>query len=77
VNFDPPNGGLAIWLRLNAGLDMNQLVQKALLENVRILPGSLFSASNLDTNGIRLGFGSLNVAELTNGIQKLRRAFNS
>jgi GntR family transcriptional regulator/MocR family aminotransferase len=77
VNFDPPNGGLAIWLRLNEGIDINKLVQKALLEKVRILPASLFSESLLDINAIRLGFGSLNATELAAGIQRLKRAFNA
>lgn len=75
VNFDPPNGGLAIWLRLNDGIDINKLVQNALLEKVRILPASLFSESVCDIQAIRLGFGSLNVAELTTGIQRLKSAF--
>lgn len=75
INFDSPNGGLAIWLRLNEGIEMNRLVKNALLEKVKILPGSLFSESNLDINGIRLGFGSLNTNELTAGIQRLKQAF--
>jgi GntR family transcriptional regulator/MocR family aminotransferase len=75
VNFDSPNGGLAIWLRLNDGIDINRLVQNALHEKVKILPASLFSESHLDINAIRLGYGSLNTNELTAGIQRLRRAF--
>lgn len=77
VNFDPPNGGLAIWLRLNEGIDINKLVQKALLEKVRVLAASLFSESSEEINAIRLGFGSLNVTELATGIQRLKRAFNN
>jgi GntR family transcriptional regulator/MocR family aminotransferase len=77
VSFDSPNGGLAIWLRLNEGIDINRLVQNALLEKVRILPGSLFSESLHDINGIRLGFGSHNSIELTAGIQRLKCAFNA
>ncbi|MDP1766623.1 MAG: PLP-dependent aminotransferase family protein [Methylotenera sp.] len=77
VNFDSPNGGLAIWLRLNEGIDVNKLAKKALLEKVRILPASLFSESLDNINGIRLGFGSLNVTELATGIQRLKRAFNA
>jgi len=77
VDFDSPNGGLAIWLRLNDGIDINNLVQKALLEKVRILPGSLFSESLANVNGIRLGFGSLNATELATGIQRLKRSFNA
>ena len=75
VSFDSPNGGLAIWLRLNDGIEINKLVQNALLEKVKILPGSLFSESDVNINGIRLGFGSLNANELTTGVHRLKRAF--
>ena len=77
VSFDSPNGGLAIWLRLNDDIDVNKLVQKALFEKVRILPAPLFSESPIVINAIRLGFGSLNTAELATGIQRLKRAFNA
>lgn len=74
VNFDSPNGGLAIWLRLNDGIEINKLVQNALLEKIKILPASLFSESDVSNNGIRLGFGSLNSSELTAGVHRLKRA---
>ena len=74
INFDSPNGGLAIWLRLNNGIDINKLVEKAMREKVKILPASLFSESNENVNGIRLGFGSLNANELATGVQRLKRA---
>ena len=77
VSFDSPNGGLAIWLRLNEGIDVNALVKKALLEKVRILPAPMFSELPIDINAIRLGFGSLNATELATGIQRLKRAFNA
>ena len=74
VNFDAPNGGLAIWLRINEDVNIEALVKKALLAQVRILPASLFSTEHLNINAIRLGFGSLNVTELTTGIQRLKQA---
>lgn len=74
VRFDPPVGGLALWLRLNEGIDIDALAQKALLKKVRVLPGSLFSDGDTDINGIRLGFGSLDANELTAGIQRLKHA---
>lgn len=77
VSFDSPNGGLAIWLRLNEGIEVNALVKKALHEKVRILPAPMFSELPIDINAIRLGFGSLNAAELATGIQRLKRAFNA
>jgi GntR family transcriptional regulator/MocR family aminotransferase len=79
LNFDQPNGGLAIWLRLNddINIDIDKLVQQALLEKVRILPGSLFSESLVNVNGFRLGFGSLNATELSRGVKLLKRSFNA
>lgn len=74
VNFDSPNGGLAIWLRLNEGVEINKLVHNASLEKLKILPASLFSESEVNNNGIRLGFGSLNSNELTAGVHRLKRA---
>lgn len=75
VKFDEPNGGLAIWLRLNDGINIENLVKNALHEQVRVLPASLFSESALNVNAIRLGFGSLNLDELNEGVQRLKRAF--
>jgi GntR family transcriptional regulator / MocR family aminotransferase len=77
INFDPPNGGLAIWLRMNEGVDIDKFVQQAALEKVKVLPGSLFSDKLTPVSAIRLGFGSHNVSELTVGIQRLKRAFHS
>ena len=74
VNFESPSGGLAIWLRLNEGIEINRLVQKALQEKIKILPASLFSESDINNNGIRLGFGSLNPHELAAGVCRLKRA---
>jgi GntR family transcriptional regulator/MocR family aminotransferase len=75
ISFDSPNGGLAIWIRLNENIEMQPLLEKALIEKVRILPGSLFSESPNNSNGIRLGFGSLNPTELTTGVRRLKSAF--
>ncbi len=75
VSFNPPSGGLAIWLQLIDGVDINKIVKNALIEKVAILPAALFSEGNLNINAIRLGFGSLNVNELTTGIQRIKLAF--
>lgn len=77
TNFDAPNGGLAIWLRLNDEIEINRLVENALNAQVRILPGTLFSANNLTVNAIRLGFGSLNTEELSAGIARLKQVLSS
>lgn len=75
VQFDAPSGGLAIWLRLNPQINIRALVHATQQEQVRILPGSAFSADAEDIPAIRLGFGSLNANELEDGILRLKKAF--
>lgn len=74
--FKPPSGGLAIWLRINDGIQLNHIVANALEEKVRILPASLFTESEENINAIRLGFASLSSKELALGIKKLKNIFN-
>lgn len=75
VDFVSPSGGLAIWLKLKGNLAAQVMVEQALAEKVRVLPGELFSDNNEPVNGFRLGFGSLNSTELTTGVHRLRSAF--
>lgn len=75
-SFNPPNGGLAIWLRINDDIQLSTIVEKALKENVRVLPASLFTESEEHINAIRLGFASLNPKELTLGIKRLKSVFD-
>ena len=75
IKFDSPNGGLAIWLKLNEAIDIENFTHKAFENKVKVLPASLFSHTNRSINGIRLGFGSLNIKELELGILRLNHAF--
>lgn len=75
VTFTPPSGGLAIWAKLKNGHETQAVVDQALVEKVRILPGSLFSENKEGINGFRLGFGSLNPTEIATGVNRLRSAF--
>lgn len=75
VEFDAPDGGLAIWLLLKEDIDITKLLVATEKTKVRILPSSLFSESYHQISGIRLGFGSLSDAELEKGIAALKEAF--
>jgi GntR family transcriptional regulator / MocR family aminotransferase len=76
VTFDAPDGGLAIWLRLKEGIDVEKVAAQALKHQVRILPGTLFSESQSSVHAIRLGFGSLTTTELEKGVLGLKAAFS-
>ncbi len=75
-SFTSPNGGLAIWLKINDDIQLNTIVENALKEKVRILPASLFTDSEENINAIRLGFASLSPKELGLGIKRLKNTFN-
>lgn len=75
VNFALPDGGLAFWLRLSDRIDIQQLLINAEECQVRVLPGVLFSVENQPVQAIRLGYGNLDINELTLGIRRLKQAF--
>jgi len=75
VNFETPEGGLAFWLRLAAGIDPETLAREALIERVRILPSTHFSMGNTALSGIRLGFADLDESALRTGLRRLQTAF--
>lgn len=76
VNFNIPQGGLAFWIKFNQQLDLEQLVERANYEKIFILAGSLFTDDGSNVQGIRMGFGSLNNTELTQGVDRLKRALD-
>lgn len=75
VRFKMPDGGLALWLEVNANINMQTLLNEAELEKVRIVAGSSFSLKSEPVSAIRLGFASLNNDEVTLGIKRLKKAF--
>ncbi|MDR2220627.1 MAG: PLP-dependent aminotransferase family protein [Methylobacillus sp.] len=74
VRFDLPDGGLALWLRLDERYNIDRLVRDAASLGVRILSSAEFSDAARPTPAIRLGYGNLNQDELAVGIQRLSRA---
>lgn len=71
ATFTIPAGGLALWLELDARLDMQRLQRDALTQGVTILPGQLFSGTGRAIPALRLGYASLNQQELELGLMAL------
>ena len=73
-----PQGGYFIWLEFDDDIPMDQLFEKALLNNILISPGTLFSAEK--NSCLRLSFsyvpekdmerGLKTLAQLTEGLKK-------
>lgn len=69
-----PEGGLALWVRFAAEIDVDQLVEKALELDLVVRNGRQFSPMDEPENSLRLGFASLNPDELRQATQRLALA---
>lgn len=66
VMFDVPAGGLAIWLRLRAGLSAETWAANAARAGLAIAPGLRFALDAANApEGFRIGYANLNEKELT------------
>lgn len=74
AQFDLPDGGLALWLRLPDWLDMARLQHDALALGVRVPDSASFAADQRAVHGLRLGFGPLQTEQLWLGAQRLGTA---
>jgi GntR family transcriptional regulator/MocR family aminotransferase len=75
AEFSLPQGGLAIWVRFAAGLDPVAIAAAAQALGVGFTPGAaFFSGGHAPTNGARLGFASMNEAELVEAVGRLGAA---
>lgn len=70
VNFHKPEGGLAFWLKPKESVDLTALSKALLVKGVQIIPPESFSFRE-PINGLRLGYASLNEAQLENGIKTI------
>jgi GntR family transcriptional regulator/MocR family aminotransferase len=75
AEFSLPQGGLAIWVRFAAGLDPVAIAEAAEVLRVGFTPGAaFFSGGQAPTNGARLGFASMNEADLVEAVGRLGAA---
>jgi len=74
VEVTLPQGGLALWVNFAPGIDLEALAPKLRAQKIAITPGQAFATNGYGTNGARLGFGSMNEAELQDAVGRLARA---
>ncbi len=72
IHFVPPNGGLSIWVGLPKNIDAIEVYNEAINQNLAIVPGRVFYIDDsINTNYIRLSFGSVNSEEIKKGVSIL------
>jgi GntR family transcriptional regulator/MocR family aminotransferase len=75
VHFDPPQGGMFMWLQLPENLSSEKLFSLALEEGVIFAPGTAFFPDGLEgRNLFRLNFVAQESDQIDEGIKRLGRA---
>jgi GntR family transcriptional regulator/MocR family aminotransferase len=74
ISFKIPDGGFAIWMKYLNGLNAASISEKAAEMGLSISNGSDYFYNNDNHSFIRLGFASLNLKELEEGVGMLSKA---
>ena len=76
VEFEPPRGGMYLWIKLPSGVDSRKFVEPALREGIAFNPGPDWSADpEAAANYIRLCFALPSESEIWEGVEKLAQVF--
>ena len=76
VEFEPPRGGMYLWIKLPSGVDSRKFVEPALREGIGFNPGPDWSADpEAAANYMRLCFVLPSESEIWEGVEKLAQVF--
>jgi len=59
VTIEPPAGGLALWVKVRDGVDVDAWAARALARGVAFRPGRQFAFDGAPVQGLRIGFSSI------------------
>ena len=68
VQWNTPEGGMFLWLRLPPGVHAVELLPRAVEQGVAFVPGAAFYAEQADMRTVRLSFVTASAAEIDTGI---------
>jgi 2-aminoadipate transaminase len=74
VQWNTPDGGMFLWVRLPNGASAIELLPKAVDKGVAFVPGSPFYAGEGDARCLRLSFVTASVEQINTGIAALAAA---
>jgi 2-aminoadipate transaminase len=77
VQWNTPDGGMFLWVKLPAGRDAAALLPKAVERNVAFVPGAAFYSGNAQNNTLRLSFVTASVEQINEGIAALAQVFKA
>ncbi|TAG33910.1 MAG: PLP-dependent aminotransferase family protein [Polaromonas sp.] len=71
VQWNTPDGGMFLWLKLPLGMNAVELLPHAVEQNVAYVPGAAFYSGQAQANTLRLSFVTASVDEIHTGIAAL------
>jgi len=74
VSFKIPDGGFAVWLQYLNGINAKEVAQKAAEMGLSLSNGDEYYYCLANDNFVRLGFASLNLKEIEEGVDILSKA---
>lgn len=77
VQYEPPKGGMFIWVELDSAIDTERLLASAVERGVAFVPGAPFYVNPVQRNCMRLSFSTVPEKQITQGIQVLGEVLSS
>ena len=74
LSFNVPNGGMAMWVRVAPGIDVEDWSQRALSHGVSLHSGKQFRLDNKPCPFIRLGYACCTEREMVEAVRRLKKA---
>jgi 2-aminoadipate transaminase len=75
IQWNSPQGGMFLWLKLPDGMDATKLLPLALARNVAYVPGAPFYCGTPERGALRLSFVTASVEQINSGIAALAEVF--
>ncbi len=71
VHWNVPNGGMFLWATVDAGVDTEELFERAVKDQVVFVPGRPFYPNKDRGDGMRLNFSAMPEDRIAEGIRRL------
>ncbi len=77
IQFNRPEGGMFLWLKLDPAIDTQALFKRAIKEKVAFVPGTAFYSEGRRSSELRLNFSNCSAAQIGDGIPRLLNLINN
>jgi GntR family transcriptional regulator/MocR family aminotransferase len=75
IEFEIPEGGLAVWATFDKKIDLIRMSQNALKNGLHIDNGLFYKNESFDQNAMRIGFASIDEKEIIKAFEILKKSF--